>query len=82
MKVVDANVLLYAINADSEHHDPSRRWLDSSLSGADTVGFSWLALTAFLRLSTKVGLFPRPLRPAQAMGRTRAWLTPALEGTS
>ncbi|GAB95971.1 hypothetical protein BJY21_003688 [Kineosphaera limosa] len=74
MKVVDANVLLYAINADSAHHVDSRRWLDRSLRGADTVGFTWLALTAFVRISTKVGLFPAPLTAAEAMDQVRGWL--------
>lgn len=74
MKVVDANVLLYAVNADTGHHEASHRWLDSALNGADTVGFTWLALTAFVRISTKVGLFPNPLSPDQAMAQVQAWL--------
>ncbi len=74
MRVVDANVLLYAANSDAERHQPSRQWLDGALSGGDTVGLTWLTLTAFLRLSTKVGLFPRPLRTADALGVVRAWL--------
>lgn len=40
MKLVDANVLLYAVNVDSERHELSRRWLDTALSGAETVGFA------------------------------------------
>ncbi|MGM0818746.1 MAG: type II toxin-antitoxin system VapC family toxin, partial [Actinomycetota bacterium] len=32
MKLVDANVLLYAVNTDAERHEPSRRWLDGALS--------------------------------------------------
>lgn len=74
MKVVDANVLLYAVNADTGHHEASRRWLDAALNGADTVGFTWLALTVFVRISTKVGLFPNPLSPGQAMAQVQAWL--------
>ncbi len=74
MRVVDANVLLYAVNTDAERHEPSRRWLDHALSGADTVGFTWLAQTAFLRLATKVGLFPRPLSAAEGLDVVRAWL--------
>lgn len=74
MKVVDANVLLYAVNSASEHHNASRRWLDGALSGADTVGLSWLPLMAFVRLSTKVGLFPATLTPAEAMDVVLAWL--------
>ncbi len=32
MAVVDANVLLYAVNRDARHHDPAREWLDGALS--------------------------------------------------
>lgn len=74
MKLVDANVLLYAVNRDARHHDDSRRWLDAALSGADTVAFSWLVLLAFVRLATKEGLFPRPLDVREAMARVEAWL--------
>ena len=74
MKLVDANVLLYAVNSDADHHERSRRWLDASLSGADTVGFAWIALLAFVRLSTRERLFPRPLSMDEAMDRVDAWL--------
>lgn len=74
MKLVDANVLLYAVNSDADHHERSRRWLDASLSGADTVGFAWIALLAFVRLSTRESLFPEPLSMDGAMNRVDAWL--------
>ena len=41
MKVVDANVLLYAVNSDSEQHTAARTWLDAALAGHETVGFAW-----------------------------------------
>ncbi|MGQ0716229.1 MAG: type II toxin-antitoxin system VapC family toxin [Pseudonocardiales bacterium] len=74
MKVVDPNVLLYAVNESAAHHEQSRDWLDGALNGRSTVGFSWLSLLAFLRLSTKVGLFPAPLPVDAALGQVRAWL--------
>lgn len=74
MKVVDANALLYAVNEDSVHHEASRRWLDAALGGADSVGFSWIVLTAFVRLSTKIGLMPQPLGVSQAMDVVDAWI--------
>lgn len=77
MNLVDANVLVYAVNEDAAHHRASRDWLDGALSGAETVGFSWLVLLAFIRLSTKEGLFPRPLDAEAAMGRVHAWLAAA-----
>jgi hypothetical protein len=75
VNLVDANVLLYAVNRDARHHDRARGWLDDALSGADTVAFAWIALLAFVRLSTKVGLFPDPLTADQALDRVDAWLS-------
>jgi toxin-antitoxin system PIN domain toxin len=75
VKVVDANVLLYAVNESAEHHDDAITWLDAALNGRSTVGFSWISLLAFLRLSTKIGLFPAPLTVGQAVDRARAWLS-------
>ncbi len=77
MRLVDANVLLYAVNTDAERHEPSRRWLDGALSGQDTVAFAWIALLAFVRLVTKEGLFPSPLSVDEAMDRVEAWVAAA-----
>jgi toxin-antitoxin system PIN domain toxin len=74
VRLVDANILLYAVNSDARHHEPSRRWLDGALSGDATVAFSWLALLAFIRLSTKAGLFPRPLSADEAVDRVDSWI--------
>lgn len=74
MKLVDANVLLHAVNESSLQHASARRWLDEALSGAEAVGFAWVALLAFLRLSTRSGVFPRPLPPGVASETVRAWL--------
>jgi toxin-antitoxin system PIN domain toxin len=72
---VDTNVLLYAVNSAVDRHRDARSWLDGTLSGGGTVGFSWIVLLAFLRLSTKAGLFPHPLPVDGAMDRVRAWLS-------
>lgn len=74
MKLVDANVLLYAVNTDAPHHQRSVRWLDTALSGAETVGFAWVVLLAFVRLVTRVDLFPSPLSVNAAFDRVDAWL--------
>lgn len=73
MRLVDANVLLYAVNEAEPRHAEARQWLDTNLSGADAVGFAWVVLLAFLRLSTKVALFPRPLSLDTAVGIVRLW---------
>jgi toxin-antitoxin system PIN domain toxin len=73
MRIVDANVLIYAVNSAAEHHHASRRWLDRALSGAEIVGLAWVPLLAFARLTTKHGLFPSPLHPAAATAQIRDW---------
>jgi hypothetical protein len=35
VKLVDANVLLYAVNEDAPHHAAARAWLDEWLAGPD-----------------------------------------------
>ena len=74
MHVVDANVLLYAVNADSVHHEDARGWLDEALAGGTTVLFDWTVLLAFLRLSTMARLFDSPLSATEAAEQVRAWL--------
>lgn len=74
MKLVDANVLLYAVNTSSRHHERSRSWLEAALSGSAAVAMAWVPLLAFVRISTRVGLFPRPLTVAQAGRAVQDWL--------
>ena len=74
MKLVDANVLLYAVNEDAPHHDEARTWLDARLSASEAVGFAWVVLLAFLRLSTRADLFRRPLAFEDAAGVVDGWL--------
>ena len=74
MQIVDANVLLYAVNERSEQHDVAKAWLDHALSGRETVGFSWIALLAFVRLTTHPAVFPDPLSIEDAAAIVRAWL--------
>jgi toxin-antitoxin system PIN domain toxin len=72
--VVDANVLLYAVNRASAHHERSRIWLDASLSGAEAVGFAWIALLSFIRLGTNPSILTSPMSADEAMGQVEAWL--------
>jgi uncharacterized protein len=74
MKLVDANVLLYAVNRDAARHELARSWLDRALAGAASVGLAWVPLLAFVRLVTKEGLFPRPMSVVDAMRQVDEWL--------
>ena len=74
MKLVDANVLLYAVNEDAPQHPKAKAWLENALTGPEPVGFDWTVLLAFLRLSTRSAVFPRPLSVAQATDVVASWL--------
>lgn len=75
MKLVDANVLLYAVDSDSRHHDAARRWLESALSGGDTVLLPWVCALAFLRLTTNARMYENPLEVDDAIDIVETWLT-------
>ena len=74
MKIVDANVLLYAVNRQSVEHAAAHRWLTGALSGNEVVGLPWVSLLAFIRLSTSRRIFAAPLPPADAMTVVESWL--------
>lgn len=74
MKLVDANILIYAVNSDAEHHESSRRWLEQALSGTEPIGLTWSVLLAFLRITTHRGILQRPLAIADALAYIDSWL--------
>ncbi|MBK6855445.1 MAG: hypothetical protein IPG97_02475 [Microthrixaceae bacterium] len=74
MVIVDANVLLYAVNEDTIHHRAARTWLDDALAGNSGVGFAWLVLVAFMRVSTNTRIMPTPLSVDEAIEQVEAWL--------
>lgn len=74
MILVDANLLLYAYHPQDERHAAARAWLEGVLSGTETVGFAWLTLWAFLRISTNPRVFERPLLPSEANAVVSSWL--------
>jgi len=74
VKLVDVNLLLYAVNEDAPFQERARAWLERSLSGTETIAFTWPVLLAFLRLSTRAAVFPRPLDPEEAFGVVESWL--------
>lgn len=70
----DVNVLVYAINPDSLHHAPARRWLEDALRSPPGVGFPWNSLLGFLRLTTKRGVLPTTLSVEDALRFVEEWL--------
>lgn len=40
MILLDANLLLYAVNEDGVHHKKVKIWLEAQFSRSETIGFS------------------------------------------
>jgi toxin-antitoxin system PIN domain toxin len=74
MVIVDANVLLYAVNERAPHHREAKEWVDGALSGDEPVGFAWVVLLAFVRLATLPAAFPIPLSVDVACDLVGDWL--------
>ena len=73
MRLVDANVLIYAVNEASTQHEAARSWLDQALGGQETVGFAWSVVLAFVRLTTHPAVFAQPLDASRATAMVRTW---------
>ena len=74
MILVDANLLIYAIDSDSPPHRAAREWLEEALSGTSRVGLPWIVLLAFVRITTRQGILVTPLSLDEAIGYVDSWL--------
>lgn len=74
MMLVDANVLIAAVNENDGNHGLARGWLEGALAGQQAVGFAGAVILAFLRLSTRRDLFANPLAVADAGAVAERWL--------
>ena len=70
----DANLLLYAEDTTSPHHENARIWWDACLSGTESVNLCWPVLKAYLRIATNPRLHDRPLTMEEGVERVESWL--------
>lgn len=87
--LVDANLLLYAVDRASHRHDAAATWLTSVLNGTTRVGIPWQTIGAFLRIVTHPRVTTQPLTGAEAwafvdtwLAADPAWIPPASERTA
>jgi uncharacterized protein len=74
VKLVDLNLLIYAIDEGAPRHDRARPWLEEALSSAEEVGFAWIVLLGFVRISTNPVVLERPLGSDEALDFIDGWL--------
>ncbi len=75
MRIVDLNILLYAVNTDAAQHRRVRGWWEAAMNDEDTVGLAWVVLLGFLRLATSPRIFPHPLTFDAAAAKIDRWLS-------
>jgi len=74
MKIIDLNVLLYAVNQDAVQHAPIRAWWEAALNGEEPIAIPWVVILGFLRLTTNPRVFPAPLAAKEAVAKVDQWL--------
>jgi toxin-antitoxin system PIN domain toxin len=72
--LVDANILLYAIDEESRQHAAARAWLETALNGPRRVGLPWQSLVAFVRIASHPRALASPLTASEAWGFVDDWL--------
>ena len=72
--LVDANLLLYAVDQRSPFNPAASQWLTSVLNGDRRVGFPWTSLGAFMRIITHPRVTSDPLTGAAAWSHVESWL--------
>jgi toxin-antitoxin system PIN domain toxin len=74
VKLLDANVLLYAYDSDSEHHAACRTWLDQAFNSAEAIAIPWQTVLAFIRIATNSRAVRQPLAGTEACAIVNTWL--------
>lgn len=72
--LVDANILLYAVDADSPFHGDAAEWLTAALNGTRRVGLPWVSLTSFTRIATNPRAARDPMAPGEAWQQVEEWI--------
>jgi len=75
VKILDVNLLLYAVNSDSPRHDAARVWLEKALNSEETIGLPWAVILGFLRIATNSRAFASALKAPAALETVDEWLT-------
>ena len=74
MILIDANLLIYAVDDRAPAHDRALSWLSAQLSGDQPIGIPWESFAAFLRVATNPRLASTPLSGPDAWRFVIEWL--------
>ena len=74
MVAFDANLPIYAYDADSPHQRTAGAWFDATLASGVEIGIPFPSILAFIRISTHPTLLRRPASVADALAVVDSWL--------
>lgn len=72
--LIDANILLYAVDSGSPQHGPVSAWFEDALNGPERVWLPWQSIGAFLRIATHPRVAAEPLSASAAQEHVDRWL--------
>lgn len=72
--LLDANLLLYAVDSRSPQHRAAAEWLTDVLNGDRRVGLPWQSIGAFIRIITHPRVTAAPLTGPKAWDHVERWL--------
>ena len=72
--IIDVNVLLYAVEASSPHHQVAHTWFEEAMNGDVRAGFPWHSLVGFVRIATHPKIFTAPMTGREAWAYVDEWL--------
>lgn len=72
--LVDANLLLYAVDETSPSHERAADWLERALNGSRRVGLPWQSLIAFIRVVSHPRAVTQPRSADEAWTTVETWL--------
>ena len=75
MRIVDANILIYAYDSGTPNHQVCRKWLDARLNGHRKVGMPWSSLLAFARIVANPRIYTEPVTVSEAWDQVTDWLS-------
>ena len=74
MKLIDANLLVYATTPAAPQHQRAAEWFDAEMNGGEVLALPWATLMAFLRVSTDRRIWKQPLTIEAALEFVQDWI--------
>lgn len=74
MKLLDVNLLVYAVDETSARFGQAHPWVEAAIGGHETVALPWMVLLAFVRLTTRPQVMSHPFTVEEALDLVDDWL--------